>query len=188
MFFLIWIFPLHLGTALKENFIGSYAQCSFSLSKRFYPQISKVQNRLLKVCYVPATSAGLSRLLFLQWPLTVIMKQTRQAVCALKQSILLRCLWFYPMILDTIKICSFSAVKTFIGKKYSFQNQVKNDVLNHATVKCFVVLLQTFEERGKKKKNETIIFKKRGWKWKKQTRLNRQWRHVTFPLLHAYDQ
>jgi hypothetical protein len=30
---------------------------------------------------------------FLQWPLTVLMKQTRQAVCAFKQSILLRCLW-----------------------------------------------------------------------------------------------
>jgi hypothetical protein len=42
---------------------------------------------------VPATSAGLSRLLFLQWPLTVLMKQTRQAVYTLKQSILLRCLW-----------------------------------------------------------------------------------------------
>ncbi len=31
---------------------------------------------------------------FLWWPLTVLMKQTRQAVCAFKQSILLRCLWF----------------------------------------------------------------------------------------------
>jgi hypothetical protein len=36
---------------------------------------------LLKVCYVPAISAGLSRLLFLflWWPLTVLMKQTRKA-------------------------------------------------------------------------------------------------------------
>ncbi len=44
-----------------------------------------------------ATSAGLLRLsffFFMQWPLTVLMKQTRQAVCAKsKQSILLRCLW-----------------------------------------------------------------------------------------------
>jgi hypothetical protein len=42
---------------------------------------------------VPATSAGLLRLLFLQWPLTVLMKQTRQAECSFKQSIALRCLW-----------------------------------------------------------------------------------------------
>jgi hypothetical protein len=34
---------------------------------------------------VPATRAGLSRLLFLQWPLTVLMNQTRQAVRAFKQ-------------------------------------------------------------------------------------------------------
>jgi hypothetical protein len=56
--------------------------------------IVSLQNRLLEVCYVPATSAGLSRLLFLflRWPLTVLMKQARQAVCAFKQSILLRCL------------------------------------------------------------------------------------------------
>ncbi len=38
---------------------------------------------MLKVCYMPATSASLSSLLFLRWPLTVLMKQTRQAVCAL---------------------------------------------------------------------------------------------------------
>jgi len=45
---------------------------------------------------MPATSIGLSKLLFLWWPLTELMKQTRQVVCAFKQSILLRCLWFYP--------------------------------------------------------------------------------------------
>jgi hypothetical protein len=46
-----------------------------------------LQNRLLKVCYVRATSACLPRLLFilfLLWPLTVLMKQTRQAVCTVK--------------------------------------------------------------------------------------------------------
>jgi hypothetical protein len=42
---------------------------------------------------VPTTSAGLPRLLFLLRPLTVLMKQTRQAVRAIKQSILLRILW-----------------------------------------------------------------------------------------------
>ena len=56
--------------------------------------IESLQNRLPKVCYVPTTSAGLLRLLFLQWPLAVLMKQTRQAVRAFKQSILLRCLCY----------------------------------------------------------------------------------------------
>jgi hypothetical protein len=49
----------------------------------------KDKNRLLKV-YVPATSASLPRL-FLLRPLTVLLKQTRQAVHTIKQSILLRC-------------------------------------------------------------------------------------------------
>ena len=51
--------------------------------------IESVQNRLLKVCYVPAPSTGLPRHLFLLCPLTVLMKQTRQPVCAIKQSIYL---------------------------------------------------------------------------------------------------
>ncbi len=45
---------------------------------------------------MPATSAARNRLLFflfLVQPFTVLMKQTRQAVCAVKQSIFLRCLW-----------------------------------------------------------------------------------------------
>ena len=53
----------------------------------------KSQNRLLKVCCVPATSAGLpmvsfffSFLFLLQWPFTVLIKQTRQALRAIKQS------------------------------------------------------------------------------------------------------
>ncbi len=52
--------------------------------------IESLQNRLLKVCYVPATSASLPRLLFLLRPLRALMKQTRQAVHAVKQPILLR--------------------------------------------------------------------------------------------------
>jgi hypothetical protein len=61
--------------------------------------IKSLQNRLLKVCYVPATSTSLKRLHLLFFfffglqPLTVLMKQTRQAVHAIKQSILLRRLW-----------------------------------------------------------------------------------------------
>ncbi len=56
--------------------------------------MESLQNRLLKVCYVPATSTRLPRLLFLLLPLTVLIKQTRQAIHAVRQSILLRCLWF----------------------------------------------------------------------------------------------
>ncbi len=54
--------------------------------------IERRKNRLLKFCYVPATSAAHNRLLlflFLLQPFTVLMKQTRQAVRAVKQSILL---------------------------------------------------------------------------------------------------
>ena len=45
---------------------------------------------------MPTTSAARNRLLFfllLLQPLTVLMKQTRQAVRAIKRSIVLRCLW-----------------------------------------------------------------------------------------------
>jgi hypothetical protein len=53
----------------------------------------KTKNRLLKFCYVPATSAARNSLLFfLSYLLrlfTVLMKQTRQAVRAIKQSIFL---------------------------------------------------------------------------------------------------
>jgi hypothetical protein len=58
--------------------------------------MKSLQNRLPKVCYVPATIAGLLRLLFLflRWPLTVLMRQTRQAVRAFMQPILLRCLCY----------------------------------------------------------------------------------------------
>ncbi len=50
----------------------------------------KAKNRLLKFCYVPATSAAQNRLLFLLRLFTVPMKQTRQAL-----SSLYRCLWIY---------------------------------------------------------------------------------------------
>ncbi len=74
-----------------------------SLCVYVYPSISMIsidieslQNRLLKVCYVPATSASLRNVSFffpflflLLQPLTVLMKQTRQAVRAVKQSIFL---------------------------------------------------------------------------------------------------
>jgi hypothetical protein len=57
----------------------------------------KRKNRLLKVCYVPTTSTTFLAFLlfFMLWPLAVLKKPTRQAVPAVKKSILLRCLWMY---------------------------------------------------------------------------------------------
>ncbi len=52
--------------------------------------IERHKNRLLKFCYVPATSAAHNRLLFFfLLPFTVLMKQARQVVRAVKQSIFL---------------------------------------------------------------------------------------------------
>ncbi len=42
---------------------------------------------------MPGTSVAHNRLLFLLRPFTVLMKQTRQVVFTVKQSIFLRCLW-----------------------------------------------------------------------------------------------
>jgi hypothetical protein len=68
----------------------------FSINLCTSHRYRKSQNRLLKVCFVPATSAILPRVSFffsflflLQWPFTVLIKQTRQVVCAIKQSIFL---------------------------------------------------------------------------------------------------
>jgi hypothetical protein len=57
---------------------------------------------LLKVCYVPATSAASSKVFFLFFtlqPFTVQTRQTRQAVCAFKQSISLDVYGFYFLFL-----------------------------------------------------------------------------------------
>ncbi len=64
------------------------------LNKRLYlaHRYRKYLNRLLKVCYVPATSAVLIAFFssfFLLPPLTVLMKQTRQPVHVVKESIYL---------------------------------------------------------------------------------------------------
>ncbi len=60
---------------------------------------------------MPTDTAGLPRLLFLIWPLRLLMKQTRQAVHAIKQSILLRCPW-----------CGWTAVRaTAATKKLIFE-------------------------------------------------------------------
>jgi hypothetical protein len=76
----------------------------------FLIDIETLQNRLLKVCYVPATSACLPRVSFffsflflLLWPLTVLTKQTRQAVCTIKQSIFVDVYGFSPVEQRTLK-------------------------------------------------------------------------------------
>jgi hypothetical protein len=62
---------------------------------------------------VPATYACLNRLLFLLRPLIVLKKQTRQAVCAVKQSILLRCLW-QPLIEEQCLLKSVYSMMTVV--------------------------------------------------------------------------
>ncbi len=65
---------------------------------------------------MPATSAGLPRLLFLLWSLTVLMKQRRRAVRAIKQSILLRCLCGRLSTADLlIKIVCFGTEKNILS-------------------------------------------------------------------------
>ncbi len=49
--------------------------------------------RLLKVCYMHTTSTTF-QVVFLLRPLTVLIRQTRMAVCVINPSIYLRCLWF----------------------------------------------------------------------------------------------
>jgi hypothetical protein len=62
--------------------------------------IKSLQNRLLKVCYVPATSTGF----ILLQPLRVRMKQKRQVVRAIKQSMLLRCLCLLKMLMFMVNV------------------------------------------------------------------------------------
>ncbi len=85
----LWSYDTYLGHLEQSDTNAVVSKCVVSID------IKSLQNRLLKVCYVPATSVCLPRLLFLLWPLTVLMKQTSQAVHAVKQSILLRCLWLH---------------------------------------------------------------------------------------------
>jgi hypothetical protein len=54
--------------------------------------VESLQYRLLKVCYVPTTSAGLPRLLFFAAAIYNSNEANKQGVRGVKQSILLRCL------------------------------------------------------------------------------------------------
>jgi hypothetical protein len=73
--------------------------------------------RLLKLCYVPATSAGLPRLLFF--------KQTRHAVCTIKQSIYLDVSGFCRQNLSKCR-CHFVVYETSFFDNW---NEVTDKVL-----------------------------------------------------------
>jgi len=67
----------------------------------------KSLNRLLKVCCVSATRTVLIAFFssFLLQPLTVLMNQTRQPVCAVKQSIYLDVYGHFKCNLEKVNIC-----------------------------------------------------------------------------------
>jgi hypothetical protein len=77
--------------------------------------MESLQNRLLKVCYVPATSVSLPRVSFffsflflLLQPLRVLINQTRQAVSAIKQFIFLDVYGCNPCIHVMVKKAFYS--------------------------------------------------------------------------------
>jgi hypothetical protein len=88
--------------------------------------IESLQNRLLKVCYVPASSASLPRVSFffsflflLLRPLTVLMQQTRW----LKQSIFLDVYGFHPSN-KTSAVCF-----TFLSRGFDVLTKKKNSFI-----------------------------------------------------------
>jgi hypothetical protein len=72
----------------------------------------EIKTRLFKACDVPATSATFLAffLFFLLRPLTVLMKQTRQAVHAVKHSLLLRCLWMKQSEVERVQIIEMKGI------------------------------------------------------------------------------
>ncbi len=103
---------------LKSQFI----LFSMYLSLWCLHRYRKSQNRLLKVCYVPATSAVLIAFFssFLLLPLTVLIKQTRQAVHTIKQSIYLDVYGLVPVFfINKMKYRILSSiVRTFLHWKW----------------------------------------------------------------------
>jgi hypothetical protein len=95
---------------------ASMALLLFSFSRVLSIDIERRKNRLLKFCYVPATSAAHNRLLFfyLLRLFTVLMKQTRQAVHAVTQSIILDV--YGPIKFFTSIIIGFFTLVTFGDK------------------------------------------------------------------------
>jgi len=59
--------------------------------------------------------------LFLWWPLTVLTRQTGQSVCAINQSIFLRCLWFF----QSVWSFQLGGLKYFLLKEIFGQKKMK---------------------------------------------------------------
>ncbi len=83
--------------SIDTNEMYPYLSCPMSNQVRLAPSYHRYQKfkiDCLRFVMCPLLAPGLSSLLFLflWWPLTILMKQTRQAVRASKQSILFRCL------------------------------------------------------------------------------------------------
>jgi hypothetical protein len=62
--------------------------------------------------------------LFLMWPLTVLTKQTRQAVRTIKQSILLRCLWSYWILVSSF----MTSCDSVVGISVSVDSVIRDGV------------------------------------------------------------
>jgi hypothetical protein len=58
--------------------------------------IKSLQNKLLKVCYVPATSASLIRLLFFTAAINSTNEANKEGCMCCKAVYILRCLWAPP--------------------------------------------------------------------------------------------
>ncbi len=114
------IFPIKLNSLAYMNLLIILIQ---NLSIGLVHRYQKTKNRLLKVCYVPATNARLPRLFFLflsMQLLTVLTKQTRQAVHVIKQSMYLDVYGLAPW---TYVLQLFSSEPT-ITNKLSRINQI----------------------------------------------------------------
>ncbi len=75
---------------LSLNFYGQ-GESNICLPLEWSHRYQKAKNRLLKFCYVPATSAAQNRLLFYFFAAAVY-STTEANMANLKQSIILRCL------------------------------------------------------------------------------------------------
>ncbi len=90
----MWISTTNFANPFVKQHLG---RCYYQLT----PLLASTEHRYIRiidclsfvVCLLLAPHLPRHFLLFLLQPLTVLMKQTKQAVCAIKQSILLRCLW-----------------------------------------------------------------------------------------------
>ncbi len=106
--------------------------------------IGRRKNRLLKFCYVPATSAAHKRLLFFFYllrPFTVLMKQTRQAVRAVKQSIFLD---FYGYFQKTNNRSFLSQEKVCFVAGF-FENNKRKKLFNNCNKTREPQLTQNFD-------------------------------------------